>query len=305
MKFKNVAISLIIILIITKINCFAMDMMQEDDLYKITTKRDILTLMLAYPDNVIDVEKDNKDCIFILMKNGSKILYDDRAKKSDLEKESSPDLQDMLEVKYPLNVIYKVVEVGQNPGRIRSYELLNAVYGNSESDINKNLMEAVTSYGKFSFNRENNATKRLELALYNSYKAAQDNSQIHSYISPINGTFNYRYIKDTGRLSPHAYGIAIDLNKNNHDYWKWTSEENGSKRIASYPNEIVEAFENQGFIWGGKWNCFDILHFEYRPELIIKSKYFDNSTSLEEWYEGIEINEKTLELIKIIDEKIN
>jgi HSP20 family protein len=34
------------------------------------------------------------------------------------------------------------------------------------------------------------------------------------------------------------------------------------------PQEIVSIFERQGFIWGGKWNHFDTMHFEYRPELL-------------------------------------
>ncbi|MCK5249849.1 MAG: M15 family metallopeptidase, partial [Spirochaetaceae bacterium] len=35
------------------------------------------------------------------------------------------------------------------------------------------------------------------------------------------------------------------------------------------PEAVVEAFEKNGFIWGGKWFLFDQIHFEYRPELII------------------------------------
>jgi hypothetical protein len=30
----------------------------------------------------------------------------------------------------------------------------------------------------------------------------------------------------------------------------------------------VEVFERHGFIWGGKWNHYDTMHFEYRPELL-------------------------------------
>jgi hypothetical protein len=36
-----------------------------------------------------------------------------------------------------------------------------------------------------------------------------------------------------------------------------------------YPQAIVDAFEAEGFIWGGKWHSFDFMHFEYRPELLI------------------------------------
>jgi hypothetical protein len=37
-----------------------------------------------------------------------------------------------------------------------------------------------------------------------------------------------------------------------------------------YPQEIVEIFEKHGFIWGGKWSHFDLMHFEYRPEMLGK-----------------------------------
>ena len=32
---------------------------------------------------------------------------------------------------------------------------------------------------------------------------------------------------------------------------------------------IPEIFEKHGFIWGGKWDHFDTMHFEYRPELCV------------------------------------
>ena len=35
---------------------------------------------------------------------------------------------------------------------------------------------------------------------------------------------------------------------------------------------LCRAFEDAGFIWGGKWHEFDLMHFEYRPELICKAK---------------------------------
>ena len=34
------------------------------------------------------------------------------------------------------------------------------------------------------------------------------------------------------------------------------------------PQEIVDAFEAEGFIWGGRWAHYDTMHFEYRPELL-------------------------------------
>ena len=39
------------------------------------------------------------------------------------------------------------------------------------------------------------------------------------------------------------------------------------------PQEIVDAFEAEGFIWGGRWLHYDTMHFEYRPELLDPACY--------------------------------
>ena len=108
---------------------------------------------------------------------------------------------------------------------------------------------------------------------------------IYNFVYPVNGTYNYRVIAGTSQLSPHAFGIAIDLKSNPHDYWRWATKEQGQSRLASYPQNLVQAFEEQGFIWGGKWAHFDFLHFEYRPEIVIKSKYMVKKAG-DTWYEG-------------------
>lgn len=51
------------------------------------------------------------------------------------------------------------------------------------------------------------------------------------------------------------------------------------------PEEVVNVFENHGFIWGGKWRNYDTIHFEYRPELIIYNKIKDDEDAA---YELIE-----------------
>ena len=85
---------------------------------------------------------------------------------------------------------------------------------------------------------------------------------------PLGGTFNYRSIAGSRQLSPHSYGIAIDLNPDKGAYWrsspKWQSEKLSGLR-RDYPSEIVDIFERYGFIWGGKWGHYDLMHFEYRP----------------------------------------
>ena len=60
-------------------------------------------------------------------------------------------------------------------------------------------------------------------------------------------------------------------------YWQWSGCKEG--KACTYPQALrqdailkrmVAVFEKHGFIWGGKWYHYDSVHFEYRPELLIK-----------------------------------
>jgi hypothetical protein len=65
----------------------------------------------------------------------------------------------------------------------------------------------------------------------------------------------------------HAYGAAIDIGARYSDYWVWAQSRGDLPYRNRIPEEIVEAFEAEQFIWGGKWYHYDTMHFEYRPEL--------------------------------------
>jgi D-alanyl-D-alanine carboxypeptidase len=86
---------------------------------------------------------------------------------------------------------------------------------------------------------------------------------------PIAGVLSCRPVADTGKMSMHAYGAAIDLNLAFSDYWLWRSKDAAQIPYRNrMPQEIVDTFERHGFIWGGKWYHYDTMHFEYRPELL-------------------------------------
>lgn len=272
--------------------------------YEIQMKQDILTLMLAYPGYIVDVEKID-DKVYCIMKSGKKIIYDDKISKSHEEKLANPDLQDVLEQVYPLDKNNTLMDKNFDPGRARPYELLGEVYGNSKQAIQGNLTNLKYGYTNYQFNSQNNANTSLESALKEIMPLAKTRGDIGSILYPASGTYNYRVIAGTGRLSPHSFGIAIDLKLDNRDYWKWSSAEQGSKRVSEYPKELVEAFEKNNLIWGGKWNHFDILHFEYRPEIILKARYFSNWNNTQKWYESSLLNEETVKYyIQIIEDKL-
>lgn len=269
--------------------------------YDIETKQDLLVLMLSYPEYITNIEKeDNK--IYCVFKSGNKVLYDDKLQKTQEAKFANPDLQDTLEQYYPLTKNTLLMDKNFNPGRCRNYELLEEVYGNNKQKIEKNLVNLKSGYANYQFNSCNGANIALDNALSELLALAKSNSKISNILYPGSGTFNYRIISGTNRLSPHSFGIAIDLKSDNKDYWKWSSKENGEQRINEYPEELVNVFEKNNFIWGGKWGYFDILHFEYRPEIILKAKFFSEYDENNKWYEGAPIDDEyTKKCIEIIE----
>ena len=275
---------------------------ENTDIYNVTMKQDLLCLMIAYPEYITNIEEKN-GYVYLVMKSGKKIIYDDKAKKNSEEKLTNADLQDTLEQIYPISPVRSIVEANFDPGRTRCYELLTEVYGSSKNAIESKLTQVKVGYSSYQFNSSNNAAKTLQNIFKQVIPLSGRNQSVRRCVFPCSGTFNYRVISGTNRLSPHSFGIAIDLASDKRDYWKWASKEDGQERLASYPRELVEVFENNNFVWGGKWSHFDILHFEYRPEIILKARYFAGSVDFKKpWYEGAQLEQI---YIKNSIEKIN
>jgi hypothetical protein len=101
------------------------------------------------------------------------------------------------------------------------------------------------------------------------------------FVKGLNGLagYNWREIAGTRSRSYHSYGIAIDLAPKSfggrHTYWRWALPQTEEFYAIPYeqrwmvPQQIVNTFEEQGFVWGGKWLFFDTMHFEYRPEILL------------------------------------
>ncbi len=119
--------------------------------------------------------------------------------------------------------------------------------------------------------------KRVEKKIY---AARKKDPAVRRFLKDL-GTcwgFNWRTIADSGKLSNHSWGSAIDLLPKNYKgkkiYWLWEAQNNKRwmevlpSRRWSPPPAVIEAFESEGFIWGGKWDLWDNMHFEYRPELL-------------------------------------
>ena len=110
---------------------------------------------------------------------------------------------------------------------------------------------------------------------------SRTDSEVRRFITTLAGfdAYNWRAIAGTGSMSFHAYGAAVDLLPKSYDgrqaYWRWASTNFTDWFIIPYekryhpPRAFIQAFENHGFVWGGKWFYFDTIHFEYRPEIFI------------------------------------
>jgi len=109
------------------------------------------------------------------------------------------------------------------------------------------------------------------------------NGEVRRFFEGIDGLagYNWRPIAGTQSRSYHSYAAAVDLVPRSyggkHAYWRWAMEQTEEWYALPYgsrwmvPSAVVRAFEEQGFIWGGKWFFFDTMHFEYRPEMLLLS----------------------------------
>jgi hypothetical protein len=153
-----------------------------------------------------------------------------------------------------------------DPGRIRFDPLFRATYGWSANEVSKELVAFAFFGARLSVHRRvlpafERARARLELLV-------QQNPSLRRYLEHAGGTFNWRFIAGTKRQSSHSYGISIDINTASADYWLSQSSKRARPWRNQIPAVIVDAFEAEGFIWGGRWYHYDTMHFEYRPELL-------------------------------------
>lgn len=117
-------------------------------------------------------------------------------------------------------------------------------------------------------------------------EAAKTDKEVADFVKSIskNEAYYWRVIANTNRKSFHSLGIAIDIRpksyKGKEVYWSWTKDKAPDgwmltplKNRWMPPQAVIDIFEDQGFIWGGKWIIFDNMHFEYHPELILNARY--------------------------------
>jgi peptidoglycan L-alanyl-D-glutamate endopeptidase CwlK len=223
---------------------------------------------------------------YITWSDGTKMpVQGGKLDKSWQEKLDAPSLADQLEqdpyiAGKPKNL--STYHPHTDPGRIRYEPFFSKMYGGTPSMV-KSRLTTIYWMPKFFGKRYplqvttvNSVDKKMEQVSEELEELVVLHPDFLRYLKAPAGFFQWRTIAESKRLSPHSYGIALDLNGTYSNYWQWELQKHGLpvkestplQYINHIPWEIVLIFEKYGFIWGGKWYHFDTMHFEYRPDIL-------------------------------------
>ncbi len=205
----------------------------------------------------------------LLLPGGQAIPYDDGRKKTFDEQLEAPDVKDAFSQRYHKGAIHPVTVENEDPGRIRLDPLFAASYGRSHDAVDVVRVPFLDQH--LSVNRKV-APAFARVAERLSALLKQDPG-LSPFLQKLGGTFVWRRIAGTDRQSAHSYWVSLDINVELSHYWRWQRPPQPLHWQNRVPQAIVDAFEAEGFIWGGRWYHYDTMHFEYRPELLDPSCY--------------------------------
>jgi hypothetical protein len=225
-------------------------------------------LVAAYPEQLAHHAGD-----VLIWKDGTRMTFDDGVRRKDFERLlAEPSLKDQFYVLYPAGQMASPPGVNSDPGRVRHQPFFVKMYGDCrKGEVEPRLVDVVWLPRKWGrtlrVTRVNGVAERLKAV---SAELDRLPATFDPYLYPSAGTFNCRAIGGTDRLSPHSFGIAIDLATTRAHSWEWAKPDAAGRfpYTNAIPMEVVTIFEKHGFIWGGRWYHYDTMHFEYRPELI-------------------------------------
>ncbi|MFC2117565.1 M15 family metallopeptidase [Bacteroidota bacterium] len=242
--------------------------------------REVNAILEAYGDMISKVESKDNDVVFHI--NNKEIFYCDGKM---LARNNLHDKKSFKSIIYPYpglhNNVIDIVEWDKTP---RSSDFTEALFGSS-SEISKHCKWI--KFIRHSIYINNAIIDQLSKVEAEILKSAETKPEIMKFIDDCKAIFAFmpRNIKGTNSKSFHAFGLALDLipeSYNNKDVvWSWTKVFNKNWHLVpmekrwSPPKEVIQAFENHGFIWGGNWLRYDNIHFEYRPEILEFNKNKD------------------------------
>ncbi len=227
----------------------------------------VKSLLKAYPSQIIGFENNQ-----IIFSDGTKQIYDDGKAKTFQEILDNPDIEDQFKYNYKRGKNSNKIPKNEDPGRIRNIDFFKKIYGNTKAEVETKLTEINWCPKLVNQKIKVTTVNNIDKILIKLSKGLDQHPEYQQYLKNIAGTFEWRNIAGTNRLSMHSFGMTMDINLEKTNYWQWDCKCQNENQKLGYNNKIplglVAIFEKYGFIWGGKWYHYDTMHFEYRPELM-------------------------------------
>lgn len=187
-------------------------------------------LVNAYPE-FLEKGENNK----LYWKDGTVMVYDDGKEKTFDEMLENPDIEDMFDPEYIAGADWgEPPAENYDPGRVRYEPFFAKIYGSTQGEVKGNLVTINWFGTSVQVSSVNNVDGKFKAVIEDLKKLDE---KYHKYFKKTAGTFNYRKIAGTDRYSTHSYGIAIDINTDYSDYWRWDKSMKYKNRI---PYEVAE-----------------------------------------------------------------
>lgn len=177
---------------------------------------------------------------------------------------------------YPLGRLIELPEYQELP--VRSSDFLDHLFGTTELKLREQCDWVPFLSHKAYMNRFcEESLRKVEAEILN---VAERDTEVQDFIENLQIIYSFQQKKVNGsdNASYHSYGLALDLvpvsYDRKHANWKWSTAFTDEWHLIpldrrwSPPQKVIDAFERNGFVWGGKWSHFDAIHFEYAPEII-------------------------------------
>lgn len=155
----------------------------------------------------------------------------------------------------------KYVE-GDEPSSCSGQKALTYRYGNSQEEIQTQL-QSVTYTNTVTHSSRTYKVHQKALAAFQAvFNQIKDNPYDISR-ETSGGTFAWRQNRNNAACySLHAFGVAIDVNPSKNPNCP-KSDPCYATPVTDIPEDIINAFKSQGFVWGGDWKSVkDYMHFE-------------------------------------------
>lgn len=240
---------------------------------------------------------DGKTFTFNVGKQKKRVVCTDGRQLGFFDRVDQMDVSSIFMFKYlEGNSPLPEVRMHYDAGRLRVEELLMNVYGHDESAARAQLVKVTILGQTVPFSRSFGAAKALQSVDRELAQLMKTDPAVKKFLEPFTSkkeqiyTFFWRVVEGTTRLSAHSFGIGIDLLTHvGPQYWLWDEKATNPERAKQgekayrdihfipkgppqWNQKVVDVLERNGFIWGGKWNHYDTMHWEYRPEFITNAK---------------------------------